>query len=113
MTQQLTMNKTTFYGSIALAAVLAFSIGTAGGGGFAMRQANATIDAIRTRDNEDIASLRKNLDEASTDNVRLQTTLFVDSAIRDAYLNRYKACVQASVKTRMRGPFTPQVVKPQ
>lgn len=113
MTHQVTMSKTTFYGSIALAAVLAFSIGTAGGGGFAMRQANATIDAIRTRDNEDIASLRKSLDEAAADNVHLQNSLFIVRATRDAVLNRYNACVQAYVKTRMRGPFTPQVVKPQ
>ena len=46
MNGQLTMNKMTFYGSIALAAVLALSIGTAIGGGFAMRQADAAIDAI-------------------------------------------------------------------
>jgi hypothetical protein len=58
MNEQLTMNKATFYGSIALAAVLALSIGTAIGGGFAMRQADAAIVHAHTTLREQAETIR-------------------------------------------------------
>ncbi len=88
MNGQLTMNRTTFYGSIALAAVLALSIGTAIGGGFAMHQADAAIDAIRVRDAADYAELKKNFDAIMELNGRLQDTLGKMNTTAGGLLNR-------------------------
>jgi hypothetical protein len=88
MTEQLTMNRTTFYGSIALAAALALSIGVAIGGGFAMRQADAAIDAIRAHDAEEYASLKTNCDSVVELNGRLQEALGKMNAAAGNLLSR-------------------------
>ena len=72
MKEQITMSKGTFRGWIIAAVVLSLSIGTALGGAFTMRQADAAIDAIHTRDNEDFAALKKSFDDVVALNARLQ-----------------------------------------
>ena len=88
MNEQLTMNKTTFYGSIALGVILALSIGLTAGAGFTMSQANAAVDAIHTRDAADYAELKKNFDGAMALNSRLQETLGKMNATAGSLLSR-------------------------
>jgi hypothetical protein len=88
MNEQMSMSKTTFYGSIALAVVLSLSIGVAFGGAFTMRQADAAIDAVHARDNEDFAALKKNFDDIMALNGQLQATLGKMNATAGNLLNR-------------------------
>jgi hypothetical protein len=69
------MDKKIFAGWIAVAAVLALAIGVGIGGGFAMHQADAVIDAMHARDKADYDALKKNFDELAAENAQLSNAL--------------------------------------
>ena len=88
MNEQVTMSKSTFRGWILVTAMLALVIGLASGAGFTMSQANAAIDAIHTRDNEDFSALKKSFDEVVAVNARLQDALGKMNSTAGNLLNR-------------------------
>ena len=65
----------TFVGWIVVTAVLALAIGIAIGGGYAIHQADAMIDSLHAKDNEDYAALKKNFDIIMETNGKLQDAL--------------------------------------
>lgn len=75
MNEQLSMTKGTFAGWIGAAALVALSIGVMLGGGYAMHQADAVIDALHARDKADYDALKKDFDAVMELNSKLQDAL--------------------------------------
>lgn len=71
----LIINVKTFVGWLVVTAVLALAIGIAIGGGYAIHQADAVIDALHVKDNEEYSALKKNFDSIAEINARLQNAL--------------------------------------
>jgi hypothetical protein len=67
-----TMSNKTFAAWIAITAVLSLAIGMTAGAGFTIHQADAAIDAIHARDNQDFAELKKNFDAIRCEVVKPQ-----------------------------------------